>query len=702
MGFFGGDDSAATATAERPLTAAERYDRHRRKAGERRRKESAAGRELYPLPAVKNPERRARALADLEFFLSTYFPERFFLKWSAEHRTAIADLQRVILEGGKKCLAMPRGSGKTAIAECAALWAIFRGSRRFALLVCATADMAKKILKKILTILNSNPLLMEDFPEIVAPIKALNGTNQRKPLYQGERVAMTFTKETIVFPEIPGSLAASAIIQTFGLTGSIRGSTHERPDGSVARPDFAMVDDPQNDKSAKSPTQCETRLELINGAVLGSAGPTERIAAVALVTVIKRGDLADRLLDPKESPEWQGQRTKMVYAFPTNLKLWIEYGQVRADGFRRKDGGAAGNAFYLQHREEMDAGCVLGWPERVVQGDVSGVQTALNIWLEKPKVFAAEYQNEPLDESQKSDLVTAEQIRNKLSRIARGIVPAWVEVLTAHIDVQMNALYWLVAGWANGFTGTVIDYGCFPDQETDYFAHADIKHKLSEAFEESMGLEGRIYAGLEQVVAKIGGREWPGELPGTSHRLRRILIDSGWQKKTVFRFCRQSPHAPILMPSKGKGITAVMKPMDEWKVPAPNRIGQDCVIYVPTVQNPARWVLFDSNAWKSFCQHRFSTAAGDRGAITLFGSNDRTHRMLADHLTSETRKDPKFEGRKVDQWQKIPGRDNHFLDNFVGSAVAASIEGVSVVPREQQPKPKKKRRASVWYPDHQE
>lgn len=703
MSFFGDDPDSTTATAERPsMTAAERYERKRLKAGARQRKDSAASRELFPLPEVKDPDRKARALSDLAFFLKTYFPARFKLEWGSAHLQAIADFERVIRHGGMKALAMPRGSGKTAITECAAIWAILAGYRRFLMIVGATAQKAKKTLRNITNQFKKRGPLADDFPEVCVPVLALKGVNQRKPLFQGEPVQQTWTKECIVLPNIPGSAAASAIIQIAGLTGAIRGENFDRPDGELARPDLVVIDDPQTDESAKSVTQCQDRLEMIDGAIHGLVGPDEAMATIALITVIRKGDVADTLLDPEESPEWQGQRTKMIEAMPTNMKLWDQWGQVREDGLRKRDGGKAGDEFYLKHRDEMDAGAVLSWPARKGK-DLSALLHAMTLRLKNDRKFAAEYQNEPInDKAVDTDLATAEQIRNKLNRVARGVVPSWVETLTAHIDVQMNALYWLVAGWSNGFNGAVIDYGVFPEQQSEYFAYSDVQHTLATAFDEPMGLEGRIFAGLGKVVSLIGGREWPGEVKGSVHRLRRILIDEGWQKATVYRFCRQSPHAAILMPSKGKGVTSTMKPIDEWTIRDGDRRAQNCIVYAADTKSPARHVLFDSNVWKSFTQHRLATAAGDRGSMTLFGDNDRTHRMLADHLTSEIRKDPEWKGRKVWQWEKLPGRDNHFLDNLVGAAVAASIEGVSVVPREEQLKSKPKRRASVWYPDHQE
>jgi hypothetical protein len=67
---------------------------------------------------------------------------------------------------------------------------------------------------------------------------------------------------------------------------------------------------------------------------------------------------------------------------------------------------------------------------------------------------------------------------------------------------------------------------------------------------------------------------------------------------------------------------------------------------------------------------------GDRGCLSLFGTNSETHRMFAEHLTSEYFVKTEARGRVVDEWKQRPEQpDNHWFDCLVGSAVAASMQG---------------------------
>src|SRR5882724_8472261 len=102
----------------------------------------------------------------------------------------------------------------------------------------------------------------------------------------------------------------------------VRGQNHSLADGTIIRPRLAIVDDPQTTESAWSASQCRQREAIFNIDVLGMAGPGQKIAALVCCTVIRPDDLADNLLDRDKNPEWAGERTKLIYDFPTAEKLW--------------------------------------------------------------------------------------------------------------------------------------------------------------------------------------------------------------------------------------------------------------------------------------------------------------------------------------------------------------------------------------------
>jgi hypothetical protein len=387
---------------------------------------SLAGRDIGVLPAVAAPERKARAASDFRFFCESYFPLTFSLPWSPDHHKVIAKIEQAVLRGGLFAVATPRGFGKSSLCECACIWAVLFGHREFICLIGSDEGHAMDMLDAIKMELDSNDLLAADFPEVTHPIRSLDGIANRcsGQLHQGERTHIGWTAREVILPTIAGSKASGAIIKVAGITGRIRGMKYKRADGRSVRPSLVVLDDPQTDESARSLSQCAARESILAGAVLGLAGPGTKISGIMPCTVIRPGDVADSILDRDKHPEWNGERTRIVYSFPSNEKLWKEYGQIRAESQRRGDVGEDATEFYRANRDAMDAGSQVAWAERYNPDEISAIQHAMNLRLRDEAAFFAKYQNEPLLATvQVEGELTADQIASKLNKVPRGTVP---------------------------------------------------------------------------------------------------------------------------------------------------------------------------------------------------------------------------------------------------------------------------------------
>jgi hypothetical protein len=672
------------------------YEALKERARARSAEMSLSGRDIGELPAVVNPDRKQAASRCFRRFCETYLTQTFSLPWSPDHLKVIAKIEKAVLEGGLFAMAMPRGSGKTTICEAACLWALLYGHRSFVALIGADEEHAANMLDSIKAELENNDLLLEDFPEVVFPIHCLEGIHQRSAgqLYQGKQTHIGWTAREIVLPTMPGSPASGAIIRVAGITGRIRGMKHKRTDGTSIRPSLVLIDDPQTDESARSPSQCATRERILAGAILGLAGPGKKIAGLMTLTVVRPDDMADRILDRDKHPQWQGERTKMVYTWPSNDALWSRYAEIWREGMNADRGIADATEFYRANQAAMDAGAIIAWPERFHPDELSAVQHAYNLKLDRGEVaFFAEYQNEPLPEdAPDEDLLTADQIAAKVNGHNRGEVPLGCTHLTMFVDVQAKALFWLVAGWEDDFTGYVIDYGTEPDQKTGYFSLRDMRRTLTGTTPHA-GLEGAVYAGLERLIGSTLGRDWRRD-DGAMVRIGRCMIDANWGSSTdvVYQFCRQSAHSAVLIPSHGRYVGASSIPFSEYKRKRGDRVGLNWRIPVITGKRAIRHVVFDTNYWKSFIHARLAVPMGDPGCLSLFGRRPDQHRLIAEHLTSEYRVKTEGRGRTVDEWKlRLDGIDNHWLDGLVGAAVAASMEGVTLFGTDLRPSPAKQR-----------
>ncbi len=663
----------------KPISDVDPYERMKESARARNAALALAGRDIGELPAVENPDRKERASRDFQYFCESYFPLTFHLKWSPDHIKVINKIEHAVLHGGLFALAMSRGSGKTSAAECACIWSILYGHREFVCLIGSDEGHACDMLESIKTELDSNDLLLADFPEVCFPIQALDGISNRAngQLFNGSRTHIGWTAKEIVLPTIADSPASGAIIKVAGITGRIRGMKFKTSDGRSVRPSLVVLDDPQTDDSARSLSQCANRESILAGAVLGLAGPGKKISGIMPCTVIRPGDMADTILDRDKHPEWNGERTRMVYSFPTNESLWQRYAEIRAEGLRNGDGGSSATEFYRQNKVAMDEGSIIGWPERFNYDELSAIQHAMNLKLQDEAAFFAEYQNEPLPTKVVTEgVLSADEIARKINRMERCMLSIGCNHLTAFVDIQQKLLYYMVVGWEDDFTGYVVDYGTYPDQKRSYFTLRDARLTLCTSAE-GTGLEGSIYSGLSSLTSDLLDREWVRD-DGAAMKISRCLIDANWGHSTdvVYQFCRQSKHSAIVMPSHGRFVGASSMPFSEYRRRPGDRVGLNWRIPSVHGKRAIRHVIYDTNWWKSFVHARLAVAIGDRGCLSLFGNNPEPHRMLAEQLTAEYYVKTEGRGRTVDEWKSRPDQpDNHWLDCLVGTAMAASMQG---------------------------
>lgn len=673
------------------------YEKVKAAAQQRARNISEAGRDIASGDWVRPPKDQTRkdaSMLSFQRFCDSYFPELFHLPWSNDHLDVIGKIERAVLEGELFAMAMPRGSGKTTLCEIGCLWALMIGAHEFVTLIGADEGHAGEMIDSIKSELENNDLLDEDWSEVTGPIRALEGIHQRSKgqLFGGERTHIGWTASEVVLPTIPGSMASGGVIRVAGITGRIRGMKFKRSDGRSVRPSLVLLDDPQTDESAKSPHQCATREALLSGAILGLAGPGRRISGLMTLTVVCIDDMADRMLDRTKHPSWQGQRTKMVYAFPTNETLWGRYFDLRRSGQADGTGVEAANDFYAANRDAMDDGAVVAWPARFTSGkELSAIQHAMNIRCDrKDAAFFAEYQNEPLPTvDDRVEVLSAELVNKKRNGFPRGIVPANCTRLTAFIDVHQTVLYWMVCAWGEDFSGAVIDYGTYPDQGRTYFTLRDAKRTIQLEHRET-AFEACLYAALDRSTNMLLSREYR-QADATPSRIDRLMIDANWGKCTdiVYQFCRSTPFAGIVMPSHGRYVGASSMPMSEWSRRPGDRIGSNWRVPGSAGKRSVRHCVFDANFWKSFQASRWQTSVGEPGCLSIFSDYD--HGLLIDHLLSEAPVRTEARGRVVDEWKIADvGGDNHWLDCLVGCCVGASMQGVRTVGVEAQSGSRKK------------
>lgn len=657
------------------------------------RERRALARNIGKIPEIVNPERRKKCRLDPAAFARTYLKGTFFAPFSKAHLKVIAKGKRTVLQREKYAVGVFRGFGKSALAELLAIWGAVYGHLQFIPVIGPEKSHATKILESLVVALTYNPLLSDDFPEVCKPIEALEGISQRckgqtytKSDGTSAPTLIGYGEDYLVLPAIEGSKAAGVVVRAYGLTGSLRGMKHRRPDGEIIRPDYVLLDDPQTDASAKSPSQCDYREELIGGAIAGLGGHFRQMGALMCCTIIRKGDLADRYLDRELHPEWSGDVFPMlVKAADKEADLWLgEYANLRRNDYTDLQGGrkraiAEGTAFYKKHQKQMDAGAVVAWDGAKFEDELSGIQHAYN-WLidNGESSFRAECQLDPIDPfAGIRPPLEPKEILEKLNRLKLGICPAGSSVVVAFADVgKRSHIHYVVCAFGDGYSGSIINFGA-EKVESDFG-----------------GVEAALGKSLKKVVDRLTSKTYPIEGGGPALGIERFLIDSGWKAATIYEFCRWAGHAGVLVPSKGQGSEKELRPPKR----LPGRYWGPGWYHAPTLASARsgrndQWLtMYETDHFKSLAAERLRTALGGRGCISINGDPRRRERFreLADHLTSEAgREKERRDGSTFEKWTVRTGRANHWLDAFIGCVVAAAYLGIKPPQSEEIEKAKK-------------
>lgn len=643
---------------------------------ERRRRER-----VVIVGECKNKKRRKACEADPLLFLKVRWPEKFYLPFTEQQKQIVADVIRCIKEGGDQAIAAPRGSGKTTLVEAVAIYCLLTGLVKFLVICAASGPHANRILGNIKAAIESSETLAEDYPEVVDCIHALEGAPQRAGMQiarrekqeEGteERTFIAWSSELVVLPTVAGSKCSGSVLMTFGLDAAIRGVNYKGK-----RPDFVIIDDPETRESAVSENQVITREQIIERDLAGLAGPGQKISRVLLTTIQNRKSLSYKITDRKEKQSWSGVRFALLTKKPEREDLWDEYCLQYQDRGDDDSTGRGAHQFYLEHRDEMDAGAEVSSPMRFIgetledgtQLEVSALQHCYN-WVARIgwDAFCTEYQNDPpADESIEESGITANRIRTHLRGTPKGCIPAWATHLSAGIDVGKRALHWAVAAWGEGATGTVIDYGV-----TEVYSTDDDKQT-------EKSIVNALLTWRDETLSTPYRR---GE---TEVRLGCVLIDSGWFDTAVHNFTRQHG-GNTFRSSKGFGQSEKMTP---YKAPAAN--GNKTIVgnhwHLSYLDAKGVWLAgLDADYWKRWTHDRFLTPVANedrtpyRGSLGLFGADDRIHLSYAKHLTAEVEKEEFVKGKGMRRfWDKV-NRNNHWFDATYMACAAASMCGIELL-----------------------
>jgi hypothetical protein len=666
--WSGGDDRSEDATRKR-----------------NKRSESAR----IDIPQCVNPARRLRCLADPELFLRTYMPKKFRQPFGKVHSRIIQTIHDRATTGGKKAVAAPRGRGKSTIVKGMLIYATAAELVRFIVPICATTNLAGRIYRDYRNEWGNNDILFEDFPEICAPVRHLEGAPQRaaRQHVDGHLTHINWSSTDFLrLPRVPGS--ANDFLRSTGKEWSPFGGVKMAFAGLDAafrgmnidddRPDCLIIDDPETRESAKSLQQIEDRIEIIEKDIEGLEGQDKPLAMVMVTTLQNTYCVSAQFTDPEQKPAWEGERYGWIQSWPDRLDLWDEYiarrRKAQRDGDRH---GMAAVDFYLQNRAAMDAGVVMladNFKEITLKDGRQAVHSAIQEAYNKIadtnlSAFKAEYQNDPDPEEQaETSTLTPGRVAGQLSGLQQGEVPDARVFSFVGIDIGKYKSHWVKLSCTRELVSWITDYGIV---ET----HGLSKYSTGEA------IELAILDSLKQFA--------DSEVFADAQPLL-VLVDSGDFSESIYEFCHQMG-APFY-PSKGWS-------MDRF------RQKKQTEDYEPFLQAYAHktadskrremW-LYNVNTefWKKWGQERFLVDAFmDQtrlaGSVALFDpphADMKFHLQFARHMVSESEQLVPVDGKvNKRQWIVHDKNNNHWLDAYALACAAAGCTGLRLVAPEPEP-----------------
>ncbi len=646
---------------------------HRQDMARRR----AAARDVQ-IPPVVNQKRRESCIADPLLFLSTYFPTVYFNDWTDGQREMVAAVVESARHGVSQAIAAPRGDGKTKIVEGCIIYAVVSGVIRFPVIVASDAKASQRILANCKWLLSADcHLLAEDFPEVCVPIIALKGDARlaARQTVNGEPTEIGFSKEFLRLPKVAGSVSSGAIIYPLSIEGGMRGLAM----GSE-RPDFVLIDDPETRESASSSYQVSIREEIIDRDIAGLKGQRGALGMVALVTIQTPHSLAARLTDRAIKPAWNGIRRAMIETWPDRTDLWDEYQQRRRAAQESGDRFAKdATDFYVERREEMDAGSVVTNPHRYMREpgpdgrplEVSALQSCYNFIADKGiDAFKCEYQNDPsIDELAEAMKLTAKGIECRYSQLQQREAPSECIGVTIGIDVGKYACHWTQIAWRSQGEGFIVDYGVAEVYGTD--PQAD-RTQIERAVRTALSNWHDEIATMPIVSAS-----------GQSLTTDMVLVDSGDGVLTdaIYEWVKGLPAIPKVCAAKGYG---------EGQAPKPRSFGADARKapridghhwFAQLQPHAGVWLYnLDANFWKLWVHERFACALDPDGNATPYSlslflpGKTRQHHSYARHVVAEEFREEFTPGRGVKAgWHKVSA-NNHWLDSTYMACAAAAMQ----------------------------
>lgn len=271
----------------------------------------------------------------------------------------------------KICIALPRGHGKTSHLSIAyPLWEIAKDHNVRILLVSSTAEVARSFMTEIRSHIENNQRY-----QLWAKSLDPHGRGVTPKLRTGKKREEHWSGDSIIIGRDDLKLK-DPTINAIGLFGSILSR----------RADIIIVDDLCNQENSATEEQRQKVKDWLYTTLLPVLVPGGRF--IYLGNTWHIDDLMSNLL--KDTQFDMRKRMPAIAHESRHQALWEEWANIHLnENLTPEEKKAQSESFYFRHKEEMDDGVEVLWPERYPYSELYMMR------LSNPYSFARMYQCDP-------------------------------------------------------------------------------------------------------------------------------------------------------------------------------------------------------------------------------------------------------------------------------------------------------------------
>lgn len=722
--------------------------------------------EIGPLPPCEDLTLREKLEKDPALWLREILPDVFFTEFTKSQQKFINLAWSAICDGAWKNLEAYRGFGKTSILSGLLFKSLCEGRVRHALYITAEGGasasqaaswFAAAIFDDYQAQGTDARLFTRLYPEISVPFQRREGKAQRPLTVDGIPLNIELKSDRIVFPNVPGARCAGSLIRFTSISsGGIRGANHIIPGSGSFRVRVVMLDDVQNDATAKSAVEVDSVMSTIQKTIRGLAGRNkdgsrESLTVLSAITQNQPGDVAERMIS--DAPEFGTVVLPFVTSLPDHFDEWKAYREKR-EAILRKEPIEKARAllaeYFTEHEAELSERVEVDDPRLFEKWQKNAVHYALDYWAASETSFWCEFQNDARRANAESaGGLTAIEVARKQRFNAEGValrrcwVPDDADIVVCSIDVGEHYLNYELTAFSRDFkTVHVVDCGIWPEQPDgvatkhkyardlqEVYTHGDKFDRLHDATLELLIylVERQYFDANGEPIELDGATEFEQHAHARGRMSRRfarfaiIGVDCGdqeddaaiWSAIDDFHKIDDGKYFGRAIPTFGEAARSrLMRFYDlkpgEWRRERRAAAGFDWIENARARQDVIRnfpnvyaCLTYDANTAKTRRDAAWKLPVGRDGAATIFDGSGCAAELMqfARHQTAEEYQTRHKSGLEYRVWAMKKPRvsDNEFLDTDAGCRVLAEYVGCSEDIREKRVKPRGRAAFSARY-----